>query len=203
MRLLLVLILFHHYPTFSKSLKNDGRDPSSFHGKGEIFYNQCISSLYNHPHFVKTSGGVQMGDQQGLMLELDQYCKCHAKEDLKQQELYEKHHIGFFFINKAEYLAGLDICLQEEVSLQNRREFFEVMSTIKLSPIITHELSDVIPSLSEQLSKATKQGSRRECIEEHIVNACRDNDSLYFLFRCLKRKMRDRDFFDQSYATCS
>jgi hypothetical protein len=196
-----LLIFFYLFGSFllAKSIKISA---DNVEGLAEVYYNRCISSLYNHPLFLHASGGIQMGDQLELMGELDQYCHCHGREDLLQRRLYDRYNMGYFFINKKEYLAGLDICLQENVSQHNREEFFKVLSLIKIAPIIGQELARKLAGRIPQSVTLRGKGPSLECLEEKLMGACRENQSLYFLFRCFKRKLKKKEFLDESYIQC-
>lgn len=166
-------------------------------------YTKCVSQVMNHPLRSKYLGGPgHSGELASLYDDTDSFCSCRIQVEKKEEEHFIKNNMAYFFKGKEEYFTYLDTCLLENVSGENFSFFNALHSFDILTPYVESRFKDLEVQGTRFLVGRGPASAQMSCVTLKVMESCQKIKSLYFTYRCLKKKMGDLDYLHSIKETC-
>ena len=176
-------------PVFGKVIINGDREDNPF-------YKSCVSRGLNHP-----LGSVQFFSKEfknSFYESLHGYCLCKGEIDSNERRKSindsNGQKLNYFFTGRSRYFFDVDVCLHENVFLTQQNIFFDMIFYDNIVPILENHLKEYQPQgLNVVLGREVAQ-ERMRCIRSEMLKTCKKISSLYFIYKCIKKKLKDYEF---------
>lgn len=164
-------------------------------------YAQCVSWGMNHPLRNRFRGeGKELNN---FFLEsLNDFCLCKRKVDKDEFKRSTNKKLSYFFSGRGHYFSEIDICLQENSSPREFEYLFGMLLYDQVNPLVESFIKE---SKNQGLGKIVGReiaNSLDDCLQMQLLKSCKKVSSLFFVYKCIKRKVKDRDFMEGVKKQC-
>ena len=134
--------------------------------------------------------------------EVDQYCICHAKNLVFEEELKKKDYIGFEFRDKSKGHQVMDQCSLNNFSKYNLGIFFEMMVSTRVRHTIESKLEGRMIAGVKQFASEGSVRNRLICLETKILQQCTKIQSIHSTFKCVSQFIANSQRMDHIGKLC-
>lgn len=164
-------------------------------------YIQCVSWGMNHP--LRKGFRVEGRESRPRFMDsLDEFCRCKKVVDHEELKRSHDQKMGYFFSGRSQYFSEIDICLQEKVDPREMEGLFGMLLYDQLVPLVSAFITDgKNQGIGMVVGREIAQ-SMDDCLQTELLMACKKVQSLYFTYKCLRRKSREPDFMEKAKQSC-
>ncbi len=137
-----------------------------------------------------------------FLMEVDQYCICHAKNLSFEVELKKRDQIAFEFRDKSKRHSVMDQCSLNNFSKYHLGIFFEMMVSTRVRYTIENKLEGRMIAGVKQLASENSVRNRLLCLESKILQQCTKIQSLHSTFQCVSKFISNSNRIDFIGKSC-
>lgn len=192
------LALFH-WPAYSKTIKE-------VQSKFDPQYEKCVSRVLRHPlrhkDSLKTRSPGQFENDSQILDDTDRACRCLSRLEREEKSRSEDQSLAYFFAGRSQYFSQVDSCLLSETSEKNYALFSGIFTYDQIIPLIEVRLKELDPPSVTMVRGRYPAQALRYCMVEKVMEECQKIRSLFFTYKCLKKKMKNIEFYNDIKSHC-
>lgn len=132
----------------------------------------------------------------------DKVCGCVANLIGVEKVRSRDQSLAYFFSGRSQYFSELDSCLLSQASEQNYGLFHDIFSYDQIAPLIEIRLKELRPSSVVMVTGRYPAQAIKSCMVEKVLEECQKIRSLFFTYKCLKKRMKNMDFYTEISSQC-
>lgn len=188
-----IILLLSPFTSFAGVLDvDDSLDPH---------YSQCVSWGINHPirYRFRVEGSENNGE---FMDSLNDFCLCKRSADKEEMKRSTDKKLGYFFSGRGHYFSEIDICLQDNVSSKSFDMLFGMLLYDQVHPLLSSLIKESKTQAVGRVVGREVASAWDDCLEMEMMKSCKKVSSLFFVYKCIKRKFKDNDFLENLKKSC-
>jgi len=165
------------------------------------FYEACVAWGINHPlKNHKFSGELEYS---GNYLDfLNNFCHCKSVADKNEKIKASSQKLGYFFMGRESYFSKIDVCLQESEPSNYFGLVYGMLIYDQLNPIISSILNEQAHKGIRKIIGREVANSHLDCLQNTLIKECNNINSLFFTYKCIKKRTRDLKFLEEIKKRC-
>ncbi|MCR9205103.1 MAG: hypothetical protein NXH75_11025 [Halobacteriovoraceae bacterium] len=164
-------------------------------------YAQCVSWGMNHP--LRNRMRIEGRENNSTFLEsLNDFCLCKRKVDKDEVKRSHNKKLGYFFSGRGHYFSEIDICLQENSQPKEFEYLFGMLLYDQVKPLLNTFIEESHNQGLEKVVGREMANSLDDCLQVELMKSCKKVSSLFFVYKCIKRKVKDRGFMERMKREC-
>ncbi len=173
---------------------------------GEVldpYYAQCVGQILNHPlkgQFFGPSGVNQINSS--LYDDADELCSCREVVEKNEGKRFAKESFSYFFKGREDYFTSIDTCLLNNVSEKNFTFFNALYTYDFLTPYVESRFRELQVQGTTFVAGRAPASAEMSCVTLKVLEKCQKIKSLYFTYRCVKKRMGDLSFIQSLKVAC-
>lgn len=170
-------------------------------------YEACVARVLRHPlrmgeKLNHNRGWNQFESDSTLLNDTDKICHCIGKLDRAEKTRSQDQSLAYFFSGRSEYFSQVDSCLLGESSEKNYALFSAIFTYDQIIPLVEVHLKDLDPPSVTMVRGRYPAQEMQFCMVEKVMEECQKIRSLYFTYKCLKKKIKNMDFYNDIKSQC-